>query len=257
MIRKTVKPGEIWELGEHRLLCGDSSDREAVERLMNGEKARIIMTDPPYGVAYVENKSHFKKKDGDTQISVPKAIANDGLQTDKQYHDFTLGWLSAIRPHLESYNAAYIFNSDLMLCALRAGMQTAGWYYSQMIIWVKQSAVVGRKDYLPQHELCVYGWHGRHKMERPKGKSVIFHPRPSVSKIHPTQKPVGLIRKLMLDSTKTGQIVYKPFGGSGSTLIACEHLNRKCRAVELDEEYCANIIARWEKLTGKEAHKIS
>jgi len=256
MKRRETKLGDLWQLGDHRLLCGDSTDPAGIERLMGEDKARIILTDPPYGVAYVENKAHFKKADGDSQISVPKVIANDGLQSDAEYAHFTRDWLLAIKDRLESYNAAYIFNSDLMICALRAGMQEAGWYYSQMIIWVKQSVVVGRKDYLPQHELCVYGWQGRHKMERAKGKSVIFHPRPSVSKIHPTQKPVGLLRKLLLDSTKVGDVVYDPFGGSGSTLIACEHTKRKARLVELDEDYVANIIARWEKLTGKKATKI-
>lgn len=256
MKREDIKLGDLYQLSDHRLLCGDSSDQEGVKRLIAGEKARIILTDPPYGVAYVENKAHFKGKNGDSQISVPKVIANDGLQTDAEYARFTRDWLLAIKPHLESYNAAYIFNSDLMMPALRTGMQEAGWYYSQMIIWVKQSVVVGRKDYLPQHEICVYGWQGRHKMERAKGKSVIFYPRPSKSKIHPTQKPVGLLRKLLLDSTKVGDIVYEPFGGSGSTLIACEHTHRKARVIELDEEYVASIIARWEKLTGLKATKI-
>jgi len=256
MKRETVKLGDLWQLGDHRLLCGDSSDEGGVQRLMGGDKVRVVLTDPPYGVAYVENKAHFKTRGGDTQISVPKAIANDGLQSEEQYAAFTRGWLGAIRGYLESYNAAYIFNSDLMMCALRKGMADAGWYYSQTLIWVKQSGVVGRKDYMPQHELCVYGWMGRHKMERPKGKSVIFHPRPSASKLHPTQKPVGLVRKLMLDSTKPGDIVYEPFCGGGSTLIAAEQTRRRCRAIELDEDYCATIIARWEKLTGNKAKKI-
>lgn len=256
MKRHEVKLGDLWQLGEHRLVCGDSTDHATISRLMDGGKVRMLLTDPPYGVAYVENKAHFKKTDGESQISVPKVIANDGLQSDSEYAHFTRDWLLAIKDHLESYNAAYIFNSDLMFCALRAGMQEAGWYYSQMIIWVKQSVVVGRKDYLPQHEICVYGWQGRHKMERAKSKSVIFHPRPSVSKIHPTQKPVGLLRKLLLDSTKVGDVVYDPFGGSGSTLIACEHTKRKARLCELDEDYCASIIARWEKLTNEKAKKI-
>jgi site-specific DNA-methyltransferase (adenine-specific) len=125
-----------------------------------------------------------------------------------------------------------------------------------MIIWIKQSAVVGRKDYLTQHELCVYGWYGKHKMEHPKGKSIIFHPRPSSSRLHPTMKPVALIRRLILDATKIGDIVYDPFGGSGTTLIACEQTKRRCLMIELDPEYCVTIIKRWEILTGKKAELL-
>lgn len=258
MKQQEVKKGDLFRLGDHRLMCGDSTDPDNIERLI-GEKGKVrtILTDPPYGVAYVENKAHFKNGAEEVQISVPKKIANDHLQSDEEYAAFTRGWLEAVKPHLESYNTAYIFNSDLMLCALRAGMQQSGWYYSQMIIWVKQSGVIGRKDYMPQHELAVYGWMGRHKMEHPKGKSVIFHPRPTASKIHPTQKPVGLLRKFILDATKKDEIVFDPFGGSGSTLIACEHTQRRCRMIEMDEDYCSKIIARWELLTGKKAEKIS
>jgi len=132
-------------------------------------------------------------------------------------------------------------------------MKAAGFYYSQMIIWIKNTSVLGRKDYMPQHELIAYGWHGRHKMERSKDKSVIFYPKPHRSSLHPTMKPVGLLRKLILNSTKMGETVYDPFGGSGSTLIACEHLGRKCIMVELDPMHCSTIIKRWETLTGQEA----
>lgn len=157
---------------------------------------------------------------------------------------------------MDSYNAYYIFNSDLMYCALRSGILKAGYYYSQMLIWVKNSVVVGRKDYLPQHELVAYGWFKRHKFERSKGKSILFYPRPSKSKLDPTMKPVGLLRKLIENSTKKGELVYEPFMGSGSTLIACEHLRRKCYGVEMSLEYAKTIIARWEKLTGNKAKKI-
>lgn len=256
MKKHEIKTGDIWELGAHRLACGSSTDPKLVDKLVGGGgKIRMICCDPPYGVAYVENKKHFKETIG-TNISIPKAIANDELQSDEQYEKFTKDWLEPIVHHLAPYNSAYVWNSDLMLCALRQGMKSMGWYYSQMIIWIKQSAVVGRKDYLPQHELCVYGWYGKHKMEHPKGKSIMFHPRPSSSKMHPTQKPVGLIRRLILDATKIGDIVYDNFGGSGTTLIACEQTKRRCLMIEMDPEYVANIIARWEKLTGQIAKKL-
>ena len=153
-----------------------------------------------------------------------KKIAGDQLQTEKEYAEFTRKWIEAIKPNLAQKNSFYIFNSDWMICALREGMKAAGLYYSQLIIWVKNSMVLGRKDYNPQHELIAYGWHGSHRFERSTAKSVIFCPKPTKAKLHPTMKPVELLRKLIANSTKTGEWVCDPFLGSGSTLIACEHL---------------------------------
>jgi len=252
--RKEVKTGDLWILGDHRLVCGSASDKEAVKKAMGGGKVRQILTDPPYGVAYVENKAHFKETIG-ANLSNTTIIQGDQLQTHEQYAEFTKNWLEAVKEYFDSYNTVYIFNSDVMLCALRRGMEQAEIYYSQLIIWVKNTIVVGRKDYLPGHEVIAYGWHGRHKMERSKAKSVIFYPKPHRSNLHPTMKPVGLLRKLIENSTKVGETVYDPFGGSGSTLIACEQFKRKCVMIELDPNYCATIIQRWELLSGKEAIK--
>lgn len=253
MKKKTIQPGEIWKLGDHLLQCGSSTDEKSVADLMkHAGKVRMILTDPPYGVAYVEGKKDFSKL-GKENV---KVIMNDHLQTEEEYALFTQGWLDAVKPFLDTYNACYIFNSDLMFRALRNGIDAAGFYYSQMIVWVKNTVVVGRKDYLPMHEVAAYCWHGRHKMNRPKGKSIIFHPKPAASKLHPTMKPVGLLRKIIPNNTRAGEWVYDPFGGSGSTLIACEHMGRKCAMVELDPGYCSTIIERWETLTGKQATRI-
>jgi len=252
-----IKPGTIWKLGDHILGCGSSLDHTFVEKVAkHTDRIRMILTDPPYGVAYVEGKADFAKLAAEKDNGGARAIVGDQLQTEEEYEAFTKDWLSAITPHLESYNTAYIFNSDLMYCALRRGMIAAGLYYSQQLIWVKNSVVVGRKDYLPQHEVIAYGWFGRHKMERPKAKSVLFYPKPSRSKLHPTMKPIGLLRMILPNNTKTGEWVYDPYGGSGSTLIACEHMQRRCMMIELDPQYCATIIARWEKLTGGKAKQV-
>ena len=247
-----IQQGDIWKLGEHIIACGDSLDAAFVAKVVGDRKIRAIITDPPYGVAYVEGKRDFNKLNTETD----KVIAGDQLQSDDQYALFTKTWLEAAKPHLESYNAAHIFNADSMYPALREGMKVAGFYYSQGLIWVKNTSVLGRKDYLLMHELIAYGWFGRHKMERPKAKSVLFHPKPSASKLHPTQKPVGLLRKLIPNSTKIREYVYDPFLGSGSTAIACEHLGRHCIGIELDPSHAATAIARLEKLTGKTAEKI-
>ncbi len=251
-MNRTIQQNDIWSINGHIIGCGDALDTAFVSRLVGEKKIRAILCDPPYGVAYVEGKRDFNKLGSDTN----KAIIGDQLQSDEQYAVFTRTWLEAVKPHLESYNACYIFNSDLMYPALRQGMKDAGFYYSQGLIWVKNTVVLGRKDYLPMHELIAYGWHGRHKMERSKSKSVLFHPKPVASKLHPTQKPVGLLRKLIPNSTKIREFLYDPFLGSGSTAIACEHLGRRCIGIDLDPLYVGTAIARLEKLTGNKAQKL-
>jgi DNA modification methylase len=247
-----VNKGNIFKIGNHTVACGDSTDKVFVAKVIGKNKIRAIVTDPPYGVAYLENKKDFVS----LGVKSDKIIANDHLQSETEYSEFTQKYLEAITPFLESYNACYIFNADLMYSALRAGMKNSGYYYSQMLIWIKNQPVMGRKDYLSQYELIAYGWFGKHKLERSKDKSVLFYPRPNKSKLHPTMKPVGLLRRIIPDNTKLGEIVYDPFLGSGSTAIACEHLGRRCIGIELDEKYVEIILNRLEKLTGKKAEKI-
>lgn len=245
-----MKAGEIYQLGDHRLACGDGTDVQLVEKLISSDQVRLILTDPPYGVAYVESKVGLVKN------MAHAAIQNDQNQSAEQYEAFTKAWLRTVVPYLTKKNASYIFNSDKMLFALRDGMLAADVRFSQLLIWVKTQAVIGRLDYLPQHELIAYGWHGTHEFMRSKDKSVLAYPKPSKSKLHPTMKPVGLLRNLILNSSRIGDVVYDPFGGSGSTLMACEQTKRKCLMVELDPKYCQVIIDRWQKLTGLEARHV-
>ncbi len=247
-----VTNGDIFTVGDHIIACGDSFDRAFVGKVIGQHKIRVVVTDPPYGVAYVENKQGLVKISTDEK----KTIVNDHLQSEEEYEEFTRKYLGAVIPYLEEYNAIYIFNADLMFPSLRSGMKSAGFYYSQMIIWLKNQPVMGRKDYLSMYELIAYGWFGKHKMERSKARNVIYHPRPTRSRLHPTQKPVGLLRKIIPNSTKVGDIVYDPFLGSGSTAVACEHLGRKCIGIELDEAYVEIALKRLEKLTGTTAVKI-
>jgi DNA modification methylase len=245
-----MKPGQIYQLGDHLLACGDSTDSQLVKKLMGGDQVRLILCDPPYGVAYVESKASLVKN------MVHTAIQNDQNQSAEQYASFTKAWLDMVVPYLTKKNASYIFNSDKMLFALRDGMLAADVRFSQLLIWVKTQAVIGRLDYLPQHELIAYGWHGTHEFMHSKDKSVLVYPKPSKSKLHPTMKPVSLLRNLILNSSRIGEFVYDPFGGSGSTLVACEQTKRKCLMIEIDPKYCQVIIDRWKKLTGLEAHDV-
>jgi len=247
-----ITKGDIFKVGNHIIGCGDSTDRDFVSKVIGKNKVRAIITDPPYGVAYVENKKGFVK----LGVKDEKIIVGDHLQSEDEYGDFTRKYLDAVIPYLEDYNGCYIFNADPMFPSLRKGMKDAGFYYSQMIIWIKNQPVMSRKDYLSQYELIAYGWFGKHKMERSKSKNVIYHPRPNRSRLHPTQKPIGLLRKIIPDNTNVGDIIYDPFLGSGSTAIAAEHLGRKCIGLEIDREYVSIVLRRLEKLTGKKPIKI-
>jgi len=243
-----IKTGDIIKLGAHYLLCGDSTKKEIVERLLVRKTIDLILTDPPYGVAYVESKAGFTQS-----IAKPKVIKGDQIQTEVNYRAFTNAWLSHTQPFMAKKNSVYIFNSDKMIFALREGMQQAGFKFTQLLVWAKTHAVVGRMDYLSQHELIVYGWYGTHKFHKSKDKSVLIYPKPNKSKWHPTMKPIGLLRRMILNSSKVGDTVYDPFGGSGSTLMACEQTNRKCLMVEIDLEYCQTIVELWEMLTKRKA----
>ncbi|MFA5000756.1 MAG: site-specific DNA-methyltransferase [Candidatus Paceibacterota bacterium] len=247
-----ITRGDIFKIGDHVIACGDSLDGTFVGKVIGAHKVRAVVTDPPYGVAYVENKKGLLK----LGVREEKVIVGDHLQSAEEYEEFTHRYLEIIVPYLEEYNAVYIFNADLMFPSLRSGMKSAGFYYSQMIIWLKNQPVMSRKDYLSMYELIAYGWFNKHKMERSKAKNVIYHPRPARSRLHPTQKPVGLLRKIIPNSTKVGDVVYDPFLGSGSIAVACEHLGRKCIGIELDEAYVEASLRRLEKLTGTKAVKV-
>jgi DNA modification methylase len=245
--KKLVKPGTIWQLGEHRLAYGDSRDKNLIARLMAGNKINLVCCDIPYSTAAVESKQGFKT------LFKNKVIANDHLQTHEEYKKFNTEWLEAIIPYLASKNSAYIFNADKMLFSLRDALIGTGFKISQLLIWVKSQPVIGRLDYAPQHELILYSWHGTHKFRKSKDKSVLFYPRPTKNTWHPTTKPIGLIRRLILNSSSIGDTVYDGFVGSGTCLLACEQIKRRCFAVELDLEYCLTTIKRFELLTNTKA----
>ncbi|MBI3336288.1 site-specific DNA-methyltransferase [Candidatus Peregrinibacteria bacterium] len=248
--KNLVKAGTIWRLGEHRLAYGDCRDAELLKRLIGKEKINLICCDVPYGVAVAESKDGFKI------FSKNKVIANDHLQSDEEYQRFNREWLEAISPFRAKKNSSYIFNSDKMIWPLREGMIDAGFKVAQLLVWVKSQAVISRLDYNPQTELILYAWRGTHVFRHSKDKNVLFYPRPSKSKLHPTTKPIGLIRRLILNSTEINDAVYDGFVGSGTCILACEQTKRRCFAVEIDLEYCLTSIRQWEHLTGLKAQIV-
>lgn len=250
--KNLIKQGDLFRLGDHVIACGDCRDKELINQLVKGARIKSVISDVPYGINYVGSKNDFKQK-----IRMPKDILNDGCQSDEQYKKFTKEWLQAILPHLEKKNSIYVFNSDKMIFALKQALEEEGITFSQLIIWIKNQAVVGRKDYLPQHELIAYGWLGIHEFLKSKDKSIIFCPKPSKSTLHPTMKPVSLIRHLILNSTRVNDYIFDGFLGSGTAIIAAEQAKRKCLGVEIDAQYIESIINRFYALTGIKAVKIN
>lgn len=235
-----VKTGDVWILGEHRLLCGDSTSKADVEKLMAGEKADMVFTDPPYGIAY---KGGSKERD---------EIENDAVDVLPFYRAF----LSLAKEHSTPGAAIYVWHapSETHNC-INAALES-GWLFKSYLIWVKNNSTFGRSDYHWQHEPAFYGWgaDGTHDWYGDRKQTTTWMiDRPSRSNEHPTMKPVELCEKGITNSSPRSGLVYEPFCGSGSTLIACEKTNRKCYGIEIDPHYCSVIIERWQQFTGKKA----
>ena len=243
--------GDVFRIGDHVLGCGDATDAAFVARMVGNRKIASVIADPPYGVKFVEGKEGFSK------LKMPKKILNDDITSDADYAKFTRKWLAAIVPHLERKNSLYLFNCDAMVFALREGMMDSGAKLSQLLVWAKSQPVIGRKDYVPQHELIAYGWYGTHAFRKAKDKSILFCPKPAKNILHPTQKPTDLIRRLILNATKVGDTIYDCFAGSGTLGVAAEQTKRKAIIIERDEDYCRTIIQRFEKLFGLKAECMS
>jgi DNA modification methylase len=243
------KFGDLWLLGEHRLLCGDSTSAEDVARLMNGERAGLMNTDPPYGIAYVANAQSKDQAGGFTEIQ------NDELDGPK-LQVFLEATIRAAVPHLCDGCAFYLWHPMLTQGTFFAA--AADILIHRQIIWVKPSMVFGMGDYHWQHELCFYGWV---KGKRPefygeRNQTTIWQVGRENDKIHPTQKPVELFLTPMRNHTRPGDAVYEPFSGSGSQIIAAEQLSRRCYAMELEPRYVDVAVARWEKFTGRKAVRV-
>ena len=252
-----VKLGEIWQLGEHRLMCGDSTDATSVALLMDGEKADMVFTDPPYGVSIGDKNKALN--------SVQKAgrctenIANDNISVDDLY-PILVKAMTNCRENCKDCACYYVTSPQGGELGLMMMMKDAGLPVRHMLIWEKNSATfsLGRLDYDYQHEPIFYTWTTSHKNYRNgEFRTTIWkYDKPRKCDLHPTMKPVELVANCMMDASVEGNIVLDMFGGSGTTIIAAEQLGRKARLMELDPHYCDVIIARWENLTGKEAEKI-
>ena len=238
-----TKLGDIWLLGEHRLMCGDSTSVDDIDKLMNSVKADILITDPPYNVSY-----EGKTKDALT-------IENDEMNNE-DFRQFLRDAFTCADIHLKQGGVFYIWHADTEGYNFRGACFDVGWKIRQCLIWVKNSFVMGRQDYHWKHEPCLYGWKdgkSHYWGADRKQTTLLEFDRPIKNDIHPTMKPVELIQYQILNNTKPGYIVLDLFGGSGTTLIASHKTNRKCYMSELDPRYCDVIIRRWQQYTGKKA----
>lgn len=244
-VETRCKLGDIWQLGNHRLMCGDSTVITDVEKLMNGAKADMLLTDPPYNVNY----------EGGTGLK----IQNDNME-DAQFRQFLYDAFTTANMVMKEGAVFYIWHADSEGYNFRGACKDVDWTVRQCLIWNKNTMVLGRQDYHWKHEPCLYGWkEGASHLwaSDRKQTTVIDFNKPSRNGEHPTMKPVGLFDYQIQNNTKGGDIVLDLFGGSGTTLIACEQNKRIAYVMELDPHYCDVIISRWETLTGKTAELLT
>ena len=238
-----VRKGQVWQLGRHRLMCGDSTSFADMEKLMEGEQADLIITDPPYNVQYV----------GKTKDSL--TIENDSM-SDGAFFSFLLDSFGCMFSYAKEGAAIYAFHADTEGLNFRRAFKEAGFKLSECLVWAKDIFVLGRQDYHWRHEPILYGWKegaGHYFVNDRTQDTVLNYERPKRSEEHPTMKPVPLVGKLMQNSSMLDWKVLDPFGGSGSTLIAAQQLDRQCFTMELDPRYAQVIIERWQNLTGDKA----
>lgn len=284
-----VKQGEVWQLGRHRLMCGDSTDINDVQKLMCGEMMDLIITDPPYNVNYEEKAAALNKYRANNNGAM--AIEND-VMGEGAFFEFLLRAFSNMEVFMREGAAIYVFHADIEGFTFRHAFDAAGLKLSQVLIWEKNNFVLGRQDYQWRHEPILYGWkegaghyfindrtqdtvileddvdfdsmkktelvqYIKDLMHRYSDlTTVLFEKKPMSSSMHPTMKPLELIAKLMKNSSKKGWNVGDLFGGSGSTLMAAEQLGRNAYMMEYDEHYASVIIKRWEDFTGQQAVRI-
>lgn len=232
-----TRRGDIWQLGKHRVICGDSTKSETYDQLLGDKKANLVVTDPPYNV--------------DVEETAGK-ILNDNM-SDGDFYQFLLSMFTQVENHMETDASVYVFHADTEGLNFRKAFKDAGFYLSGCCIWKKNSLVLGRSPYQWQHEPCLYGWKkkGKHQWFSDRKQTTIWeYDRPKSSKEHPTMKPIQLMAYPIQNSSMRGTIVLDPFLGSGSTLIAADQTGRVCYGIELDEKFVDVIVKRYIEVTG-------
>ena len=249
-----TRPGDVWLLGKHRLVCGDCREAPLWEQLLGGKRIRMVWTDPPYGVSYADKNEFLNAMERGNRNQTP--IANDHM-TEQATEDLCREALTMACAHAEKGGAVYVAcPAGTLLPLFISAVAGSGYTFRHSLAWVKQQFVIGRCDYHYRHETILYGWKedGAHYFVDDHTKDSVFNiDKPHSSKEHPTMKPVELVAEMVANSSMKGEIVADPFLGSGTTLIACEQLNRVCYGIEIEPRYCDVIINRWQTMTGQQA----
>ena len=242
-----TKPGDVWVLGRHRLICGDSANGPTLSTLLHDERVDMLLTDPPYGVD-LDTKNEFLNAGGRGN-HVQRPIQNDNFEMG-DYRAWFASWMKGIP--WASYATYYVFMSNREIHNVRNACDDLGLKFGSILAWVKNQQILGRADYSNKHELILYGWPKRHRFyAKDHPSTVLEFDKPRLSDLHPTMKPVALLERLLQDGSPDAAVILDLFGGSGSTLIACEASQRRARLVEIDPAYCDVICARWATLTGQ------
>jgi DNA modification methylase len=243
--------GQVWELGEHRLMCGDSTKRDEVSKLMAGDLCSLCVTDPPYGVSYGSKNQFLNSIDKGNRVQSEIANDHETKEATQAMWKAAFGEMAnTMLPGAVVYSFMPQGGDQMMMMMMM--VMGAGIEPRHELIWLKNNHVLGRVDYAYKHEPIMYAWKkGGHKFYGGFQTSIIECAKPTKSDLHPTTKPVEVVSRLIENSSRPGEIVYEPFSGSGTTLIACDQLKRKCRAMELETKYAAVCLQRWADLTGK------
>ena len=248
--------GDVWILGPHRVMCGDATSDDDADRLMAREKAAMIFADPPYGVSYAAKNEFLNAIGRGNRIQTP--IEKDH-ESPEEMADFWEAAFTTTYASMADGASYYVTGPQVggLLLLLLQSLRASGLDLRHMLIWAKNNHVLGRADYNYKHEPIIYGWKGGASHEfygSPSETSLWEINKPHKSDLHPTMKPVELVERALNNSSKVGDSILDPFGGSGTTLIACERLSRVCRMMEIDPRYCDVIVRRWQEFTGKQAH---
>jgi site-specific DNA-methyltransferase (adenine-specific) len=252
-VETRAKLGDIWQLGNHRLMCGDSTSITDVEKLMNGEKADLLLTDPPYNVDYSAKNKFLNKYDNGNRVQ--KDIEND-KKTSEEFYNFLYSVFSNAYNFIKDGACFYVFYPNAEFTNFHNALNSSLLKVHQYLVWCKNNHVLGMNDYQYKHEPIFYGWKdGKHNWYSDRSQTTVLNfNKPLKNDLHPTMKPIEILAYLLTNSTnKTNNKVLDLFGGSGSTLIACEQTNRKCLMIEYEPHYVDVIITRWENLTGQKA----